>query len=110
MTPVPNCSVHGTPMRAGKKPGEYYCSRRIGEKDDGSPKYCDQRIAGQKQQVVSAPANQSPVTDVVIVSYDIAARVLQGTAVTPQELAAYALMVRNDIRSAQTGTANQAGQ
>lgn len=91
MTAVPNCPTHQTPMRPGKK-GGFYCPRRVGEG------YCDQRIAAEKPQATPA---QASVTDLVIVSYDIAARVLQGTACTVQELSTYAITVRNDIKAAQ---------
>ena len=34
---TPKCPVHGTPMKESKKPGTYYCPRRVG----GG--FCDQK-------------------------------------------------------------------
>ena len=44
---VPTCPVHGTPMNAGKRPGQFYCPRKIGT---GPKDYCTQRWQAPEQQ------------------------------------------------------------
>lgn len=34
---VPNCPTHGTPMKESRKPGTYFCPKKVGEG------YCDQK-------------------------------------------------------------------
>ena len=78
---TPTCSIHGTPMRAGKG-GGFFCPKK-----NADGQFCDQRAAAPKPAAASAPAapatsaapGVSPDTLLLIASLEFAGRVYQGT-------------------------------
>ena len=84
---IPVCQVHQQPMREGKKPGTFFCPKKM---PDGS--YCTQKANGAPAQAPpfqqAAPAQYAPATVagtdparhlLMLGALDAAGKVYQGT-------------------------------
>lgn len=52
---VPNCPVHGTPMRPSNKGGGFFCSKKVG--DD----YCTQKVSAAQAAQMGGVVATAPV-------------------------------------------------